>query len=558
MFRLDSRPAHYALLVALWAVLCLPNLGTPSLWDIDEGNNAECFREMLDSGNLVVPTFNYRLREDKPALIYWLQIACAQVVGVNEWSARLPSALAALLTVAVTYELGRRLFSTTAALLGAMVLGTSFAFLGAAHFANPDALLVAFSTLCLAFFWHDWKTGGNGSLSAVGAAAGLAVLSKGPVGLVVPAGVAFVFLLWQRDLRYLLSWRVGLLLLAFLLVAAPWYALVAAETKGAWIAGFLNKHNLERATRAMEGHSGPFYYYLPVLLVGLLPWSVFLAGAAWHSWRRLRDGEHFERAAVRLLIVWFATYVVLFSLAQTKLPNYVLPSYPAAALLLGHFLDRWRRGEVTVPTWLLRLGLCCLALFGAGVVAGLLIAGGVGQVAALRGRFSPGLTGWAWLGLLLVGGAAVASWCFDRGRRGGVIASVCTAGVLFMVLLSGPLSALDQHKAPRALAAALPADHERQEVRLAAYGWFQPSLVFYARREIERPDEVAQVNLFLAQPLPAYLFVPEQTWGQIESQMPPRTRVVGRKRDLYTGRMIVVVSNGVDRPQSVVALGGDH
>ena len=91
MFRLDSRPAHYALLVALWAMLCLPNLGTHSLWDVDEGNNAECFREMLDSGNLILPTFNYQMREDKPVLLYWLQIACAQLVGVNEWAARLPS-----------------------------------------------------------------------------------------------------------------------------------------------------------------------------------------------------------------------------------------------------------------------------------------------------------------------------------------------------------------------------------------------------------------------------------------------------------------------------------
>src|SRR3954465_13325564 len=119
VFRLDSRPAHYALLAALWALLCLPNLGAPSLWDVDEGNNAECFREMLDSGNLIVPTFNYRLREDKPALIYWLQMGCSRLVGVNEWSARLPSALAALLAVLATYELGRRAFTAGAALLGA-------------------------------------------------------------------------------------------------------------------------------------------------------------------------------------------------------------------------------------------------------------------------------------------------------------------------------------------------------------------------------------------------------------------------------------------------------
>jgi 4-amino-4-deoxy-L-arabinose transferase-like glycosyltransferase len=274
-----------------------------------------------------------------------------------------------------------------------------------------------------------------------------------------------------------------------------------------------------------------------------LPWSIFLGAAAWHTWRRLLDGERIEKAAVRLLIVWFATYLVLFSIASTKLPNYVLPAYPAAALLVGHFLDRWRRGEVAVPAWLMRLGLCGLALAGVGVAAGMLVAGGVGGVVT-DGRSYPGLVGWAWLGLVPIAGAVVASWNFERGRRGVVVAATCASGVLFAALvLSGPLGVIDRHKAARELAAALPADHDEREVRLAAYGWFQPSLVYYARREVERPAEVAHVRLFLAQPLPAYLFVPEQTWAEIRGQMPAGARVVGRRRDLYAGRVIVVVSN---------------
>src|SRR5262249_49125578 len=156
--------------------------------------------------------------------------------------------------------------------------------------------------------------------------------------LLMPAGIAVVFLAWQRRLSYLLDRRVVLLLLAFVLVAAPWYALVAAETKGAWIKAFWFKHHLARVTSPMEGHSGPVFYYLPVLLIGLLPWSIFLGGAGWHAWRRLRQGEADEQAAIRLLLVWFAAVVIFFSAVSTKLPNYILPAYPAAALLLGHFL----------------------------------------------------------------------------------------------------------------------------------------------------------------------------------------------------------------------------
>jgi 4-amino-4-deoxy-L-arabinose transferase-like glycosyltransferase len=542
--RLDCRSGHYLLLAAVWALLCLPNLGGPSLWDIDEGNNVECSREMLDSGNLILPTFNYQIREDKPVLIYWLQMACARVVGVNEWAARLPSALAALFTVLVVYEMGHCMFGVRAGLWAGLVLGTSLAFLGAAHFANPDALLVAFSTLALGLFWHDVHSGGRGWLGGVGVAAGLAVLAKGPIGLVLPAGVAFLFLIWQRRLRYLLDWRMGWFWLLLLVVAAPWYGLVAAETKGAWIAGFWKNHHVKRMTTPLESHSGPYLYYLPVLLAGSAPWSIFLGGTIWHCIRRLRDGEERERSAIRLLVVWLALYFVFFSVVQTKLPNYILPVYPAVALLLGYMLERWRSGEFVLNAWLVRASLACLALLGVAAIVGLAAAGGLVDVPALRNRTVPGAAAWAWTGTLLVAGAVLAAWWHERGARGRVIAAVAGSGVLFALpLLGWGIEAVDRLKAPRQLVQALPADHAGREVRLAAWDWFQPSLVFYSRREIVRLSDPVGVCAFLGQPLPAYLFVPEQSWNALCRALPMRARVVGRHRDLYTGRVILVVTN---------------
>src|SRR3954467_1900388 len=152
--RLHTRGGHYALLAAVAAVLFLPNLGAPSLWDIDEGNNAEAGREMLEAGDWVVPTFNYGLRPDKPALLYWLQGAAYQVFGVGEFAARLPSALAALAAVLLTYELGRRLFGKPAGPTAGLVLVSAPLFCTAAHFANPDALLTAATTLTFFLFWR--------------------------------------------------------------------------------------------------------------------------------------------------------------------------------------------------------------------------------------------------------------------------------------------------------------------------------------------------------------------------------------------------------------------
>ena len=152
---LCGRTGHYLLLAAAWACLCLVNLGTPSLWDIDEGNNAEAAREMYESGNWIVPTFNFVLRVDKPALLYWLQMLAYHFFGVSEFSARLPSALAALGAVLLTYELGRKMFNPVSGLYAGLILVSSVLFCASAHFANPDALLNACTVLTFLFFWRD-------------------------------------------------------------------------------------------------------------------------------------------------------------------------------------------------------------------------------------------------------------------------------------------------------------------------------------------------------------------------------------------------------------------
>src|SRR5262245_29574396 len=118
---LDHRSGHYVLLILVGALLCLPNLGAASLWDIDEGNNAVCAFEMYESGDFVMPTFNYQPRDDKPPLLYWMQAAGYHLIGVNETSARLPSALATLVSLLAVYELGRCMFGPPVGLLAGIV-----------------------------------------------------------------------------------------------------------------------------------------------------------------------------------------------------------------------------------------------------------------------------------------------------------------------------------------------------------------------------------------------------------------------------------------------------
>ena len=546
MFRkLDHRAGHYGLLLLAWAALCLPNLGGPSLWDIDEGNNSEAAREMWRADNWVVPTCNYRLREDKPALIYWLQGAAYATFGLGEFAARLPSALAALATMLGTYELGRRMFGASSGLLAGLLLGTAVMFCAAAHFANPDSLLNACGLFALLFFWRDYAAGRRGWSFWCGAAAGLGVLAKGPVGLILPAAVALLFLLWRRDLRRLWSPRVLTGLLAFVLVAAPWYVWVAVETKGAWIKGFWLNHNVGRFTGAMESHEGPFYYYVGAMLVGCAPWCVFFGPTAWCAVRRLRTkAAADERPAVQFLICWIAVYFLFFSASTTKLPNYILPLYPAAALLTGRYLDQWRRGETKTPAWLTASGLACLALIGAGAALGRMTAGGALSLPGLRLHPFPGLERYAGLGAPLLLGAAVAAWfLLRRANRTAALTAVLASALAFTASVAACAGAVEAWKAPKALAAALPADQTRRDVRVATFSYYEPSLIFYCRRETPCLNSRQEALDFLRGPLPSYLFLPADELPALEALARRTYTPLTRRHDMYDDRDVVVVTN---------------
>jgi 4-amino-4-deoxy-L-arabinose transferase-like glycosyltransferase len=559
MFHLfQHRWGHYLLLLATWAVLCLPNLGGPSLWEVDEGHNSAAAQEMYESGNWIVPTFNSRLRDDKPALLYWLQMLAYECLGVNEFAARLPSALAGLLTILATYELGRRMFGSSVGLLGGLILASCLAFCAAAHFANPDALLVLFTVLTLLFFWRDNEHDHALRYIFGTVASGFAVLAKGPVGLVLPLSVIGLFLLWQRQLRKLLDLRMFWACLAFAAFVAPWYVWVSLETKGEWLFGFLGKHNFGRFKATMENHGGPFYlYYLLVFLVGLAPWSIFFGLTIWHALRKPAHVAGTPEPAplpkplpglpveVRFLLCWIVVYLVFFSLSATKLPNYILPIYPPMVLLTARFLDHWRRGQVDLPRWAIPSALVCLALIGLSVAGGILVVSGRIEGKLMHGRIFPGLETVMPAALLLVAGAVVGWWCLRRQHRAGLIGAVAFSSVLFLASLAAwgtPI--ISSYRAPRSLVAALPADQLQRDVRVGCFDFYQPSLVFYCQREVQRL-EINETDLrkFLGRPLPSYLFLRAATWEAIQAQGIAAGRVVGRHYDLYDNQEIVLVAN---------------
>lgn len=569
------RAGHYLLLLTLGGFVFFLNLGGATLWDVDEGRNSTCAAEMMEAENWIVPTFNAQLRVDKPVLIYWLQIACYRAFGINEFAARFPSALAALATVLLAYELARSMFGQTTGLTAGVILATSPMLCGAARFANPDALLNAFTVATLTIFWFGFRSRPAWWFALLGISTGLAVLAKGPVGVVLPGAVGGLFVLWQRDWRYFWNPRWLVACGAFILTAIPWYIYVGIETKGEFLRGFLLRHNLERGISAMENHHGFPGYYLVVLLAGTMPWSIFLLASWWYGfwstiaqpWARcqgwwtqasesaisdLETPQQEEKpatedrvAAYRLLACWIVVYLFFFSVAATKLPNYVLPIVAPCAVLIARFLQRWRTGAVILPSWFWTLSTLALLLIGVGFVVGLSIAGGVGEFAFLRGRYFQGLERWAPLGAIPILGALVGAWFLRQRQAGRFIIALTTTAVLLLAPFAAFGSAIfNRYKAPRPLVeeiAMLGRDHD---LRIGGFRVDHlPSLNFYVQRNIEHLGHESEIARFLSYRVPVYLFLPAEEWRRHGAALENSVRVVGRQYDLYHHVELVVVTN---------------
>jgi 4-amino-4-deoxy-L-arabinose transferase-like glycosyltransferase len=580
LHRLNHRTGHYLLFLAASAALFLVNLGGPSLWDADEGRNAGCAYEMLVSGNYLVPTFNAELRVDKPPLLYWLEVAAYRLLGIHELAARLPSALAAFLTVLLVYELGRSLFDRATGLLAALLFATTPMVCASARFANPDALLNLFTVLALLVTWLGYAKMGRLLFVPMGLASALAVLAKGPVGLLVPGTVLLAFLIWARKVRMLLApARLIAGCLAFAFVALPWYILVGVETKGAFLHGFLWDHNLGRFQSPMEHHGGGPFYYLLVLLVGFAPWSAFLGLALWHGVRgerrpaapepastagadddgagRPRPAPHpaydsFPAASLvptydsyRFLWCWVGAYFLFFTLAATKLPNYILPLCAPLAVLTARWLERWRRGEFRPPAWALGGGLAGFAAAGIVTAMGLALAGRTGAAWLPRTPHFAGLEFWALLGAFPILGAAAALWCLWRRQRGALIVGILAAGFLLIgPLAAWGIAALDAYKAPRPLVEQAGACQVTEDIRVGTYALrYLPSLTFYCQRTVRHHDREEDALDFLRWKIPVFLFLPEEQWQQLQSKVSRPCQVVGRHRDLYHNCTVVVVRN---------------
>ncbi len=545
MRSLFARPVvHALLLVAVTAAVVLPNLGGPALWDDDEGVNAECTREMIEAGTWIIPVFNWDLRTAKPVFLYWLMRGSYAAVGVNELGARLPSAVMMFGVVLLTYDLARRMFGAATGFLAGVIAVSTLELVKLAHAATTDSTLICFTVLYFWAFWRGTANGGRGWFVPCGVASGLAVLTKGPaVGLILPAAVVGAYLLWNRELLRLLDRRLIWGILAWVLVTVPWYAFVAAETKGEWPRAFFLRENLGRASEPMENHRGiPVVYEFAVVCLFFAPWSGFLVATLIAPLSPRGRGAGGEGS--KLLLLWLAIYFVACAAARTKLPHYIAPAYPPLAILTARFLVRWMTREITPPRWVIPTGMVGLALTGLAVGVGMLVFDG--SLVSLPPKLPsfPGLAGWAWIGLVPLAGAGLMYHFRRRDDRPKVVISLAASTVLFVGLLAFPLLVVDERKAVKRLVAESGARQLDREVRVGSFEYTMPSLTFYVGRRVERFGDAGAAAEFLAFPIDSYLFVPEPVWeAKVKGEMSTPHRVIARRYDFQRNCDVLVVTN---------------
>jgi 4-amino-4-deoxy-L-arabinose transferase-like glycosyltransferase len=482
-------------MLGLAAVLCtllwFAPLAERPLFDPDEGRYAEIPREMLSGGDWVIPHLNALAYLEKPPLQYWLTALAFRGFGQNEFAARLCTGLAGYLSLATVFFVARQLWGIEAGVRALLLTSASTLFVLLGHQLTLDMLLSFFLTAALGCFlmaqarregvrvWRAWMMG-------CWAAMALAVLTKGLIGVLIPAAALGAYVVWQRDWILLrrLNLRWGLPL--FTAIAAPWFVL-AARANPQFLRFFFIREHFQRFLTPIEHRTQPWWFFAPVLVVGIMPWLPQAARALVAPFTERAPRGQFD--AARLLWTWSIFVLIFFSCSDSKLIPYILPAVPALALLCASR----------------KAGCACSLLAGAllslaSCVAVLAYASG--RWSSLEGRellllIRPMLF---WTCILLAAGALIPAGCVLRGRPLAALASLCVSWFLAIgtiLVAANDAQALFSAKdmALRLQAAGAGATG----VPIFAVQAYQQSLVFYLRRPVVLVDYRDEFDLGLTQ-----------------------------------------------------------
>jgi 4-amino-4-deoxy-L-arabinose transferase-like glycosyltransferase len=362
----ESKSFVWTLLI-LFILVWLYMLGVRTLVPTDEGRYAEMAREMVATQDWITTRLNGIKYFEKPPLQTWMNAITFELFGLGEWQARLWTGLCGLFGIGLVAYTGRRIYNGRVAFYAALVLGSSFYWAGMGHINSLDMGLSGMMTLALCSLLLAQRYEANAKqqrnwMLLCWAGMALAVLSKGLIGIVLPGAVLVLYTLVARDWGIWKRLHLIKGLIVFFVITTPWFVLVSQRNPEFLEFFFIHEH-FQRFTTKIHSRVGPWYYFIPLLLLGILPWLGVFFQSMFNSIRRqpsethMISGEsHGRFKPSLLLLVWSAFIFVFFSISSSKLPSYILPIFPSVALLIAIYLERtnykallWAGATLAIP-----------------------------------------------------------------------------------------------------------------------------------------------------------------------------------------------------------------
>ncbi len=476
------------ILIFLSAILFFFKLGSFSLYDAAETTYGEFIKQIRLTGDWLTLRYNAEIIFDKPPLYFWLAAMATFVFGFNEFAIRFWAAISGVLTVITTFYLGKHFYNERVGLYSGLIVMTAFQFLIQSRIAELDILLTLLLTSAFLFFWlayHNKKTYFYWLFYAVMA---LAVITKGIIGLALPGFAIFLFLLIKKELNKIFEMQIPAGIFIILLIGAPWYIaewLMHGAKFTEFVLGFLF---MSRFKGVVAGHPGPWYYYFLAIILGFAPWSHFLPYSLIRTWK------HKLKAPELLSLCYIIPVFVVFSVAKTKLPSYLLPLYPFFAIMvgklwydfLGHDRDIMRKG--------MAIANALLAVVVVLIIIGFIMLG----TSNYSGQYQELMPNLQLLAGILISGSliSIGSFIFHKYKISFAALPVMVFIIAF-ILTTQTLPAVEQYKGSKVLGQSIKSVIKPGQIIAAYNTGNRPSIVLYNSQPVEFLTNEDELKSFL-------------------------------------------------------------
>jgi 4-amino-4-deoxy-L-arabinose transferase-like glycosyltransferase len=507
-------------------------MGDRYIWSPDEDEYALVNREMLEDGHWIYPTVNGQPYSIKPPLFNWIGSFFSLINGkVTEFTSRLPSSLAAMAGVFAIYYFGKLLFGRRAGLLAAMVLATCPLYIEFARWIQINMMSCLLLTMTLLFFYRGYTNEGkrNTAYLCMYVPMGFGTLNMGPVNVVMPAIVIFLYLVTVKDVRHVFKLRIGWGVFIYLIIVAPWYVTVSLAE--GYAEKLLITTNLTRYFGEFA-HARHFFYYFITTPAYFFPWVLYLPGAI-YLYFRSQNAE--ERKKILFPLIWSAGIFVFFSISKTKRSEYMLPIFPALALLIGFMFDQaflnWKNGAswrrlVAWPTYI--FAAICLVM-------------GLGLPLYSWQQALDWLPIVIPISVLCILCAAASIFLIRKNNGFGAIVAVVLLIAAIVTYGSGAVIAkVNDVKSPRSFCMNI-MDKIRDAEKLKMYRFYRPVYAFYTHKKMDLINSRKVLLKHFKSKKQIYVVTREKQYLQMKKSFPAEIYVIHRQWIAH--RYVVLISN---------------